>query len=62
MSAGGEWVEEWFAVEDDEQEARAFARAVQRHVNAQAWEDRHTGMQLEPFRWDTADDDEEAGA
>ena len=58
MSDGGEWVEEWFAVEDDEREARAFARAVQRHVNAQAWEDRHTGMQLEPFRSDGDEEDD----
>jgi hypothetical protein len=59
LSDCGEWVEEWFAVEDDEQEARAFARAVQRHVNAQAWEDRHTGMQLEPFRSDEDGDEED---
>jgi hypothetical protein len=59
LSAGGEWVEEWADVESDEQEARAFARAVQRHVNAQAWEDRNTGMQLEPFRSDEDGDEED---
>jgi hypothetical protein len=52
----GEWVEEWADVESDEREARAEARAIQRHAQAQAWEDRHTGMQLEPFYSKTADD------
>jgi hypothetical protein len=57
----GEWVEEWADVESDEREARAYARAAERHAKAQAWEDRHTGMQLEPFRSDD-DGDEEGDA
>jgi hypothetical protein len=53
------WAPEWADVESDEREARAEARAIQRHAQAQAWEDRHTGMQLEPFRWDGAGDEED---
>lgn len=59
MIDGGEWVEKWADVESDEREARAEARAIQRHAQAQAWEDRHTGMQLEPFRCDEEADEED---
>jgi hypothetical protein len=55
----GEWVEEWADVESDEREARAYARAAERYAKAQSWEDRNTGMALDPFWWETADDDEE---
>ena len=53
------WAPEWADVESDEREARAEARAIQRHAQAQAWEDRHTGMQLDPFQSEGDEDEED---